>query len=140
MKGASRLRDVLLLSLVICALNGCHWGGPHAKTKEVSVLHGLSTLDFDGVLLRLKRDTADVTGLVLIVAGQATNEAALRPGDRFTLTDGRGVYETYQLLVVGPERVMLKRQISVDRRASGAGIRTVEDVIAVTPYDLHESG
>jgi hypothetical protein len=140
MKSAGSLRHAVLLSLALGALQGCQWGDRHANAQELSRLHGLSTLEFDGVCLRLKRDSSDASGLVLIVAGQAVEEATLRLGDRFVLTDGRGVYETYQVLLVDPERVMLKRQRTFDRRASREGIRSVEDVVTVTPYNLEETG
>ena len=140
MKSARSLRHILLLSLALGGLPGCDWGDRHANAQNLSRLHGLSVLEFDGVCLRLKRDSSDATGLVLIVAGRAVEEAALRLGDRFALTDGSGVYETYQVLLIDPERVMLKRQRTFDRRALREGIRTVEDVLAVTPYNLEEAG
>ena len=52
------------------------------------------------------------------------------------LTDGRGVHTTYQILLVDPERITLKRRTIFDRRASGEGVREVEDVVAVAPYNL----
>lgn len=139
MKSVLSLRHIVLLSLAVGGFPGCRWRDRHANAQNLSRLHGLSVFEFDGVSLRLKRDSADASGLVLIVAGRTVEEAALRLGDRFVLTDGRSVYETYQVLLVDPERVMLKRQRTFDRRASREGIRTVEDVIAVTPYNLEET-
>jgi len=140
MKSALSLRHIVLLSLGMGGLHGCHWGDRHAQPQELSVLRGLSVFEFDGVCLRLKRDASDATGVVLFVAGRTIEEAALRLGDRFALTDGRGVYETYQVLLVDPERVTLKRRRTFDRRASRKGIRTVEDVIMVRPYNFEDAG
>jgi len=140
MKSALSLRHIVLLSLATGGFHGCQWGDRHTEPQELSALHGLSVLEFDGVSLHLKRDSSDASGLVLIVAGRTVEEAALRLGDRFALTDGRGVYETYQVLLVDPERVTLKRRRTFDHRASHKGIRTVEDVITVRPYNLEDAG
>lgn len=133
------LRHVAFLSLALVAFRGCHWGDRHAKPEELPVLPGLSVLEFDGLYVQLKRDSSDGSGLFLVVAGQAVERAGLRQGEQFLLTDGHEVYQTYRVLLVDPERITLRRRTTFDHRASGEGIRDVEDVVALKPYNLERT-
>jgi hypothetical protein len=128
-----------LLALATTGFAGCQAGGRGAKIDEALVLHGVSVLEFDGVNLRLKRASDDSNDLALVIAGQEVDEAELRIGDRFVLTNKQGVRETYQVLVADEDRVTLKKQEVFDRRANREGIRTVESVITLAPYNLEET-
>jgi hypothetical protein len=136
MKSTISLLFLVLLAAGLVELPGCRWGDRHARPEELSRLRGLCALEFDGLFVQLKRDASDDRGLLLVVAGQAVEQAWLRQGEQFLLTDGREVYEAYQVLLADPERITLKRQRTFDHRTTGEGIRTVEDVVAVTPYNL----
>jgi hypothetical protein len=127
-----------LLGLVTVTIQGCHWGDRHSKAEEIPALHGISVMEFDGLNLRVKRGS-DASGLALLVAGREVEQVELRVGDRFSLSDGQNVHETYQLLMVSDERITLKRQKIYDHRATREGVRTVESVIALTPYDLENT-
>ncbi len=132
------LRLLVLLSLAAIGIAGCHWGDRYAKVEELSFIQGISVLEFDGVFLHVKRDLSSTAGLGLIVAGRFVDEAKLRMGNRFVLTNGRDVHETYQVLLIDQERITLKRQEVFDRRASREGIRAIETAVAVTPYNREE--
>lgn len=139
MSNVSLRRHVPALVLAMAGLHGCHWGDRHTQAVELSELPGLSMLEFDGVYVQLKRDSSDATGRYLVVAGQPVEQAALRPGESFVLTDGRGVHEVYQVVLVDAESITLTRRRTYDRRATGEGFRTVDDVITVTPYNRDQT-
>lgn len=126
------------LPLVVTAVQGCRTGERHKSAVELAALSGISVLDFDGVFLRIKRASSDATGLSLVVGGSTVDEAELRVGDRFLLTDDQAVHETYQLLLASEERITLRREQVFDRRARREGIRTVQDLIVLTPYNLED--
>ena len=128
-----------LLLLVAAGSQGCRWGGRDAKVEEIPVLHGISVVEFDGLNLLVKRSADEADGLTLMVGKREVEQVELRVGDRFVLTNGRDVHEAYQLLVVSDQRATFKKQEVFDRRATRDGTRTVESVIAVTPYDLEDT-
>lgn len=130
-------RSVILLGLVLVALPGCRWGDRRRRPERLEVLRGLSVLEFDGFYVNVKRDS-DAADLLLVVGGQAVEQAGLRQGEHFVLTDGGDVYTTYQVLLADYERITLKRRRTFDRRASREGVREVADVVVVTPYNLEE--
>lgn len=135
---AIELRRGGWLLLVGVVFAGCRGGDRLADVKELPVLDGISVLEFDGLNLRVKR-AADATDRILVVNGRGVREVNLRVGDGFVLTNGRDQHEAYHVLAVSDERVMLKRQTMLDHSATREGVRTVEDVIAVTPYNLEEA-
>ncbi len=140
MKTAAAPWWLALLPLLLVGTPGCHWGDRHAQPEELRVLRGLSVLEFDGLLVRVKRGSSRPVDLSLIVGGQAVEEAGLRLGEHFMLTDGREVYETYQVLLADSERITLRRRKTFDNRASGMGVRAVEDVVALEPYNFEKPG
>jgi len=95
-------------------------------------------LEFDGLNLHVKQ-AADAAGLFLVVNGRIVDRVQLHVGDGFVITDGQGVHKAYHLLAAGDDRVVFKRQEMFDRRATREGIRTVESVIAVPPYNLEDA-
>ena len=139
MSSVTLRRHAPALLLAVVGLHGCHWGDRHTKAAELAELPGLSMLEFDGVFVQLERGSSDATGPYLVVAGQAVEQAALRPGESFVLTDGRGVHEIYHVVLVGAESITLTRRRTFDRRATGEGFRTVDDVVTVTPYDRDQT-
>jgi hypothetical protein len=128
-----------LLPLVVAAVHGCQAADRHKSAVELAALSGISVLEFDGVFLRIKRASSDATGLSLVIGGSTVDEAELRVGDQFLLTDGQAVHQTYQLLLASEERITLRREQVFDRRATREGIRTVQDVIALRPYNLEDT-
>jgi hypothetical protein len=128
-----------LLPLVVAAVHGCRAGDRHKSAVELAALSGISVLEFDGVFLRIKRASSDATGLSLVVGGSAVDEAELRVGDQFLLTDGQGVNETYQVILASEERITLRREQVFDRRSTREGIRNAQDVVALTPYNLEDT-
>ncbi len=128
---------VLAGLLVACA--GCHGGRPAVRARELAAIPGLSVVERDGLFLRIKR--AGGAGSVrLEVAGREVGEAELRVGDRFSVVDAAGGQTVYRIMIAGDDRVVLKRVRTIDRLATGGRLRTTEDVVAVSPYNLEEPG
>jgi len=124
-----------LLMLAGAGNQGCRWGERRAGVEEVPLIDGISVLEYDGLDLRVKRAASGAAGLFLVVNGRLVDEAALRVGDGFVITDGRSVHRAYHLLAATDDRITLKRQAVFDDRATREGIRTVDTVIAVRPYN-----
>lgn len=120
-------------------IGGCHWGGQHTRAVETARIDGVSVCEFDGLNARLKW-AADAGGLLMVSGGRLVEQVELRVGDGFVITDGRALHRAYQLLAADANRVILKKQELIDRRATREGIRTTESVIAVQPYDLESTG
>jgi hypothetical protein len=126
-----------LLLVVGAGVLGCRWGARRTNVEERSVIEGISVFELDGLDVRVKHG-ADARGLYLVVNGQVVQEVRLRAGDSFVVTNGRDVHEAYQLLIVDQDRITLKRQTVFDRRQARDGVRTVETVVAIPPYNLEE--
>lgn len=139
MKRTLPLLRFSLLPLVVAAVHGCRAGNRYKSAVELAALSGISVLEFDGVFTRIKRASSDATGLSLVIDGSTVDEAELRVGDQFLLTDGQGVNETYQLLLASEERITLRRERVFDRRATREGIRNAQDLIALRPYNLEDT-
>jgi len=129
-----------IVPLAALALYGCQSGGKYTAAVEIAALPGVSVAEPDGAFLRLKR-ADDANNVLLLVDGHAVDEARLRPGQRFTLADGGYVAEAYELLLVSPQRITLRRERVYGRQTSGSGIETVDkraaaDLVTLAPYDL----
>lgn len=134
---AFRWRRLAAACILLAGCAGCHSGRQTVRARELAAIPGLSVVERDDTFLRIKQ--AD-TGGRLRVAGREVDEAELRAGDRFTLVDDAGRPVAYRILIVREDRVVLKRTRSIDRTATGGGVRTTEDVVAVSPYNLEKPG
>ncbi|MFQ5805260.1 MAG: hypothetical protein ACE5I3_02280, partial [Phycisphaerae bacterium] len=56
-----------LLLVAAAVSHGCRWGDRHTNVKEVSVIDGISALEFDGLNVRVRRAAPGATGLFLVV-------------------------------------------------------------------------
>ncbi len=132
------LTGLASLLFAAAASQGCRWGDRNSNVKDVAVIDGVSVLEFDGLNLYVKQ-AADAAGLFLVVNGRIVDRVQLRVGDGFVITDGQSVHRAYHLLAAGNERLVFKKQELFDRRATREGIRTVESVIALPPYNLEDA-
>lgn len=125
-----RLPLILFLLTGLTATAGCHWGGAREIELEPFV-PGLAELSYDGLNLHVKRDPAGA--LLLHVGGTQLDEADLRLGGQFVLTDGIK-HDYYRVMLLDEERITLKLTSFVDRQQQREGYRRTERVIAVMPY------
>lgn len=123
-------RSLRLLSALL-PLAGCQPGQTSARV--LSSLDGLQALTYDGYDVRIVR--APDSALALYVFGQPLEEAYLRAGAHFVLTDGRAAAFDYEILVARADRVTLKRVTTENRKASGEGLLRREEIVDVRPYD-----
>ena len=136
------MRDTLcyliptFLTLACTHIQGCRSGERRAEMTELATLPGISVVDIDEAVLNIKYDDGD--GLKLFVANRPVKSARLRVGDRFVMSNELDYAEWYRILLLDPERVVLKRENVYDRRGSREGVRTAETVVSVAPYDLEE--
>jgi hypothetical protein len=142
--GQTRAKLVLALTgsavllAAAAASPGCRWGDRDPNVKETSVVDGVSVLEYNGLHVYVKR-AADAPGLYLVVNSRVVDHVQLHVGDGFVITDGQRAHQAYHLLAAGDDRLVFKREEMVDRRAAREGIRTVESVIAVPPYNLEDT-
>lgn len=138
MRRFSRITLAVALLTALGGFGGCWSGDRAAKAIELDALPGLSAVEYDGYWLRIKRPSGVQDGLALVVNSVAVNDATLQLGERFSMFDGLHHGVTYQLLVVGDERLVFKRREVIDGRSVGESLRTTEDVVAVRPYKLRD--
>lgn len=108
---------------------GCQWGDPQRAVQRIPAIE---TLDYDGLDLRVGVDPA--AGVELYVQGLTVEAADLRVTDEFHLTDGRGFNETYRVLLLSEDRIVLKRTRYIDHRGERRGIQRQEQVLSLKPY------
>lgn len=127
-------------ALLLTGLSGCAWLRPELETPRERELPGVIALAYDGLDVLVTQDPQGAgQGLRLYAHGAAIASAALRVGDRFTLTDGERVSDNYQVLAASSAIVTLKRE-RVERLAAGeSGFRRSARVMGVEPYDLRSS-
>lgn len=136
---AASIRTTLILlgGAILLSQFGCQWSDRRGKVEELVVLPGLSICETEEVFLNIKRDSAHPAGLLLFVDDREAVDARLRRGDQFVLSNGRDYAEWYRVLLLEEDRIVLKRREVYDPGDVRAGVRTVERVIAVKPYN-HE--
>ena len=131
-------RNMLRLVLVpmLVGASGCQWGDRHTKAEEVITIEGLSVLESDGIWTHLEYNGDNPQGWRLRIAGQEVERIDLRVGQEFTMSNEREAGVTYRILLADPTRVTLKRTELIDKRASGGGVRAIENVVTLVPYNL----
>ena len=132
-------RNILLVCLctsMSAELCGCQWGERRGEVKENEVLPGLSVCEVDDVFLTIRLQTKDSAGFYLFVNNLQMEEARLRVGEQFVLSNGNDYAEWYRVILLQDDRIVLKRTEVHGPEANRKGLRTTETVIAVKPYNL----
>lgn len=95
-------------------------------------LDGVARVDVEDFRVLLTRDPN--SAVLLLSGGRSTDELDVRVGDAFALGHAGGVPVAYQLLAISGDSASLRRELLIDQRAAGMGIRRETSVVRVRSY------
>lgn len=124
-----------LFAAIVFASSGCSWFQADLSPPREHELPGIAALRYDGLDVFVVQDPkGGGKGLTLYAHGGKQSSAALRVGDRFTLTDSEKVSDTYQVMAVENKLITLKCEHIENRHELREGYRKSARVFTIEPY------